>query len=144
MYSVKNNTTIQEMWNAKPGTTALMSHCAVSPTIMMHQAILGVGQDSTGKWFLRPQLGDLENFTIKSHTPWGPIEFEAILIDGRHWCKLNKASTMPLELRTLAPQNMPFHDRGFEFTHDLTGMAEVTFAVDPYPQNQLIVETKVT
>ena len=144
MYSVQNNMTIQEMWTSTPGTTSLMSHCAVSPTIMMHQAILGIGQDSSGDWFIRPQLGNLENFAITSYTPWGTILFEAKLEDNRHTCILRKAAEMPLSLRTLAPQNMPFHDLGHEFSHETLGQREIHFEVYAYPQNKLILEFKKT
>ena len=144
MYSVQNNMTIQEMWTSTPGTTSLMSHCAVSPTIMMHQAILGIGQDSSGDWFVRPQLANLETFAITSYTPWGTILFEAKLEDNRHTCILRKAAEMPLSLRTLAPQNMPFQDLGHEFSHEMLGQSEIHFEVDAYPQNKLILEFKKT
>lgn len=142
MYSVQNNTTIQEMWNAKPGGKDLMSHCAVAPTIMMHQAILGIGQDRNGNWFIRPQLGDLESFSIRSYTPWGLLTFEAQLSDEFHRCKLEKPWNMPLNLRTVTPIDLPFHDRGQEFSTDVSGRAGVEFDVYPYPPNRLIMEVE--
>lgn len=140
MHSVQHNTTIQEMWHPKPGSTALMSHCAVSPTMMMHQAVLGVGQDREGNWFIRPQLADMESFSIRSHTPWGAIHFQANIADGFHICVLHKPEGMPLSIRTVSPVDLPFHDRGKEFSTDVTDLGEVTFEVQPYPQDQLIVE----
>ena len=144
MYSVEHNLTIQEMWVSKPGTTSLMSHCAVSPTIMMHQAILGVGQDSKGNWFMRPQLGNLEKFSIQSYTPLGRLVFEAEQVGSQHHCTLTKPVAMPLTMLTLAPQNLPFQDVGHEFSHDTTGLNEIEFIVDPYPQNKLITAFQKT
>lgn len=140
MYSVKKNSTIQEMWESTPGTTSLMSHCAVSPTIMMHQAILGIGQDKFGNWFIRPQIGDLEKVSVISHTPWGKVGIVAERLDDLIHCSISKPDNMPLSLRTFGPLNMPFHDLGNEFSHDLTLLPEIKFVLAPYPQNKLIAE----
>lgn len=142
MHSVRNNYTIQEMWDATPGSTSQMSHCAVSPTIMMHQAVLGIGQDRNGDWFVRPQLADLEDFEITTQTPWGPINLQAIMRhDGTHVCTIKKPVDMPLYLRTIQPVSLPFHDRGHEFSSDLTVFEEFQFELAAYPPDQLIVET---
>lgn len=144
MYSVRNNFTIQEMWDARPGTTSQMSHCAVSPTIMMHQAILGIGQDRNGDWYIRPQLADLEDFAITTQTPWGPLTLEAIMKkDLTHVCKIFKPAEMPLFIRTIEPIDLPFQDLGREFSSDVSLMKEFTFELSPYPQNQLIFENVV-
>lgn len=141
MYSVNHNSTIQEMWNVKPGTTSMMSHCAVAPTIMMHQAILGIGQDAKGNWFMRPQLGDLESFEIQSHTPWGSIGFVVTKGDGDHVCSISKPADMPLSIRSVSPLNIPYVDLGHEFSHDTTGLELVKFVITPYIPNKLIVDS---
>jgi hypothetical protein len=143
MFSVRNNFTIQEMWDVTPGTTSQMSHCAVAPTIMMHQAILGIGQDRNGDWYLRPQLGDLDDFAITTETPWGPLTMEAIIRkDGTHHCELTKPEDMPLFVRTIHPTDLPFQDRGREFSSDVSLLKKFEFELSAYPQNQLIVETE--
>ena len=142
MYSVTHNTTIQEMWSIKPGTTAQLSHCAVAPTIVAQTVLLGIGQDREGNWFIRPQLGDLPSFSVQSYTPWGKIDFEAKLSDGFHRCALTKPAEMPLAIRTQMPIDLPFHDRGKEFSTPTTGMDKVEFDVHPYPTNQLIMEVE--
>ena len=106
----------------------------------MHQAILGIGQDSTGNWFIRPQLGDLESFEIVSHTPWGKVGFMATKVDDHHECSLSRPDDMPLSIRTVSPLNMPFADLGNEFSHDLPDEPTVKFDIYPYSQNRLIVE----
>jgi hypothetical protein len=141
MYSVINNLTIQEMWDVKPGTTSMMSHCGVAPTIAMHHAVLGIGQDSTGNWFIRPQLSDLEKVALISYTPWGKIGFVAEKVDNMHMCSISKPAEMPLSIRSMAPLNMPFHDRGGEFSHDVTGQSDIRFEIFAYPYNKLILET---
>lgn len=142
MYSVRKNKTIQEMWNVKPGTKAQLSHCAVAPTIVAHQILLGIGQDREGNWYIRPQLGDLEEFKIMSCTPWGRIMFAAEIRDGFHHCTLVKPVDMPLSIRSFAPFDLPFHDRGAEFSTDVSSMEVVEFDVQPYPANELIREVE--
>lgn len=141
MYSVNHNSTIQEMWNVKPGTTSMMSHCAVAPTIMMHQAILGIGQDAKGNWFVRPQLADLESLEVMTHTPWGSVGFVANKGDGDHVCSISKPAEMPLSIRSVSPLNIPFVDLGHEFSHDTTGLELIKFVITPYQPNKLIVDS---
>jgi hypothetical protein len=140
MYSVKNNSTIQEMWNVTPGTTSMMSHCAVSPTIMMHQAILGIGQDRNGDWFIRPQLGDLEKVSLMSFTPWGKIGFVAEKFEDIVHCSISKPEGMPLSIRSFGPLNMPFQDLGSEFSHDISSLTDIKFVIVSYPPDKLIGE----
>jgi hypothetical protein len=140
MYSVKNNSTIQEMWNVTPGTTSMMSHCAVSPTIMMHQAVLGIGQDKNGDWFIRPQIGELEKVTVMSYTPWGKVGFVAEKFDDIVHCSVSKPEGMPLSIRSFGPLNMPFQDLGSEFSHDISSLKNIKFVLVPYPPNKLIIE----
>ena len=47
---------------------------------------------------------------------------------------------MPLHIRSFGPLDMPFHDLGHEFTHDVSNLTDVKFVVTPYPPNKLIRE----
>ncbi|MBS1701854.1 MAG: alpha-L-rhamnosidase N-terminal domain-containing protein [Armatimonadetes bacterium] len=140
MASVRQTTTIQEMWNAIPGGKDQMSHCAVAPTIAMHQAVLGIGQNPDGSWFIRPQMGSLRSIDIHSWTPFGKLCFKADLGPDDYVCQLVKPQGMPLTIRTSTPLELPFRDRGHEFSTDLTEMSLVEFRLSPYAENRLIYE----
>ncbi|OWU65705.1 MAG: hypothetical protein CBB60_003295 [Armatimonadetes bacterium Cent15-Ar3] len=147
MNSIGECNTLSEFWSASPNTNDLMSHCAVSPTIMMHQAVLGLGNFRDGKLRLRPQLANLHKFAIKSHTPKGVIEFGAEKAGETHLCHLTKPKGLELILCSPIPLDHPALDFDFEsdfeneFRYDLTDIDVLeNFQIDPYPQNQLILE----
>ncbi len=79
MLSVRENGTVQEMWTVRPGTSALMSHCAVAPLVAAHEALLGLRPTSPGyaTYALRPNLGDLGRFETVAATPTGALRFRA-------------------------------------------------------------------
>jgi hypothetical protein len=141
MYSVKNNGTIQEMWNIQPGTTSMMSHCGVIPNLDMHTAIFGLGHTPEGEIFIRPQLSDLESIEIGSTTQHGFVSLKAVKVDTSHECLIIKPLLMPLRLRTVAPISEHSVACGSEFETDLTSVASATFKIDPYPMNHLISDT---
>jgi hypothetical protein len=126
MYSVVNNGTIQEMWDVTPGSTSMMSHCGVIPTIDMHTVFAGIGQDKNGKWFIDPQLGDLETLTTRTHTPFGDILLTALKNGETHRVTLYK----PISL------HLYFFDGSAWI--DTFGEDKVTLDVQAYPKDQLI------
>ncbi|MEI7577165.1 MAG: hypothetical protein WCK51_09740 [Armatimonadota bacterium] len=147
MNSIDECNTLSEFWTARPNTDDLYSHCAVSPTIMMHQAVLGLGNFRNGQLRLRPQLADLPKFAIKSDTPKGVIEFGAERAGDTHLCHLNKPKGLELILCSPIPIDHPELDFDFEsdfkteFRYDLTGIDTLeNFQIDPYPQSQLILD----
>lgn len=147
MNSIDECNTLSEFWTARPNTNDLMSHCAVSPTIMMHQAVLGLGNFRDGRLRLRPQLAYLPKFAIKSHSPKGVIEFTAEAAFGQHNCTLRKPKGLELILCTAHPpervdSSIPAElpGRG-ESRYDLTDIEVLeNFAVTSYPKNHLILD----
>ncbi len=136
MYSVQTNGTIQEMWEVTPGTRSLMSHCAVSPSIMVHHAILGVGFEPDGSMYVRPQLGDLNQVNLTSYTPDGQIRFSAVRAEGRHRCHIHADSAVAV--RTRRPISAESIAIGSEFQTLLRGGLGIEFDVEPYPMNEII------
>lgn len=86
MYSVQHNGTFQEFWDEKPGGQGLMSHCAVSPLILLHQGLLGLRPLAPGykKLDIRPQLADIPALETTAYIPQGAIHFNSQLDNGRH------------------------------------------------------------
>lgn len=147
MNSIGECNTLSEFWTAKPNTNDLMSHCAVSPTIMMHQAVLGLGYFRDGRLRLRPQLAYLPKFAIKSHTPKGIIEFGAERIGEVHLCQLTKPKGLELILCSAVPIDHDGLDLDFysdienEFHYDLTDIETLeNFQIAPYPPDNLILD----
>lgn len=86
LFSVLHNGTLQEMWNAEPGTTAQMSHCPVGPNIAMHRCLLGLRMFNGRDGDLRPDLAGLQKFEITSYIPAGAIHFKhSVLSDRTRW-----------------------------------------------------------
>lgn len=77
MRSVKTNNTIQELWNPKPNTAAILSHCAVAPLTSLYRDIVGIRPIAPGyrQITVNPQLGDVQNLDVDIWTPQGPIQF---------------------------------------------------------------------
>lgn len=139
MYSVINNGTIQEAWVSGPGTSSLMSHCAVSPTIVFQTVILGVSFDPEGGIHIRPQLADLKDVVIKCFTPkgsiqmktWGdPEEFQSAEINVNHELTIHTT-------KKIDETSRPFHN---EFVTKIPPSTNYVFTVYPYPPNVLIPE----
>jgi len=79
MNSVIHNNTLQETWNAKLDTGDQFSHCPLAPLITLYQCIAGIQPTAPGfaRCEIRPQLADLPDLRLVTHTPRGPITFEA-------------------------------------------------------------------
>ena len=147
MNSIGECNTLSEFWTARPNTNDLMSHCAVSPTIMMHQAILGLGNFRNGQLRLRPQLAYLPKFAIKSHTPKGIVEFGAEKVGEFHLCYIRKPKSLELTLCTAHPiertdPTLPLVSfKQGESQYDLTDLEVLeNFQLAPYPRDTLILD----
>jgi alpha-L-rhamnosidase len=79
MRSVKTNKTIQEMWDPRPDTAAILSHCAVAPLTTLYRDIVGIKPAAPGyrKVTVEPQLGDIPDLDLTLYTPQGPIRFKS-------------------------------------------------------------------
>jgi len=79
MRSVLENNTIQEDWTAAPDSGSQWSHCAVVPLYVLHQDVAGIRPTEPGfrRCEIRPQLADLRELRLTSHTARGPIRFRA-------------------------------------------------------------------
>jgi alpha-L-rhamnosidase len=73
--SVRNNGTLQEMWDAGLGSIHLMAHCAVAPLAVLYDGLAGLTCLAPGfsRARMRPLLGSLEWAELEVHTPLGPI-----------------------------------------------------------------------
>lgn len=141
MYSVIHNGTIQEAWISAPGTRSLMSHCAVSPTIVFQTVILGVSFDCKGNVHIRPQLGGLNDAEVKCFTPKGSILFKA---GGRSKSFRTVTLQVNHELyihtsKRIDKTSVPFNK---EFVTRIDPNENYQFKVYPYPENQLISEVQ--
>ncbi len=79
MRSVIENNSLQEYWTLTSDTTAIASHCPVSPAILAFDGLMGVSPLKAGfrEIELRPQCGDLESVILTAFTVLGPINFSA-------------------------------------------------------------------
>jgi len=86
MPSVLENNTIQEDWEVAPDSTSQWSHCGVAPIYVLFMDIAGIRPLAPGfsRCRIRPQLGDLPDLELASHTPHGPIRFSARLEGSAH------------------------------------------------------------
>jgi alpha-L-rhamnosidase len=139
MHSVIHNGTIQEMWISHPGTKSLMSHCAVSPTIVFETVILGVSFDPAGGIHIRPQLGDLKHVEIRCFTPQGSIHLS---VKGRSQNYLTATISVNHEIiihttKKINKTSVAFNN---EFVTKIDPNPHFKFKVYPYPQNELISE----
>lgn len=77
MESVKWNNTLQEDWHVQPDSWQQWSHCGVVPLYFMHMSVAGVRPLEPGfaRCEIRPQLADLTELELVTHTPRGPIHF---------------------------------------------------------------------
>ncbi len=149
MNSIDECGTLSEFWTSTPNSNSLCSHCAVSPTIMMQQAILGLGFLRNGRMRLRPQLGDLSAFAAKAFTPKGLIEFGAERVGGEIRCHITKPLGLEMCLCLAEHTDHAQLDLDFDATPAETGecrydLTELTVIEDlrltAYPPNQLISE----
>jgi hypothetical protein len=90
MRSVKENNTLSEFWDPKPGTTNEWSHCPVAPLYVLFQEVVGLRATAPGfaKALLKPQLGDLASLDVTAHLPQGPLTFAASRTADGHDVKL--------------------------------------------------------
>ncbi len=79
MRSVVENNTLQEPWQVRPDSLSQWSHCPLAPIFVLHQDLVGLRPLAPGfaRLQLRPQLGDLPDLHVVSHTPRGAIEFRS-------------------------------------------------------------------
>ncbi len=79
MDSVKWNNTLQESWKTRPDTGLQWSHGAVAPLYIAHQGLAGIRPLAPGyqRVEIRPQLADLEQLELTTHTVRGPLHFAA-------------------------------------------------------------------
>ena len=63
-----------------------MSHCAVSPLILLHQGILGLRPLKPGyaELEIRPQLCDLPSLETTAYIPQGAVHLKSRLEGSRH------------------------------------------------------------
>lgn len=75
MPSVQYNNAMQENWIATPDRTSQYSHVSVSPIYIAYMSIAGIKvmEPGAGKVQIRPQAGDLEDFSIRNYTAKGAI-----------------------------------------------------------------------
>lgn len=78
MVSVRKNGTVQEFWDAKEGTTALMSHCAVAPLAAVVWGLFGLEPRlHEGAYSIRPRLGGLAHWEGTLHLGDRPLHIRA-------------------------------------------------------------------
>jgi hypothetical protein len=73
------NNTLQEGWKTRADACLQWSHCAVAPLYIAHQGLAGIRPLEPGfaRVELRPQLADLEDLELITHTVRGPLYFHA-------------------------------------------------------------------
>jgi alpha-L-rhamnosidase len=137
LYSVKNNLTIQEMWDIRPGTTSMMSHCGVIPTLSMLTCILGLGHGTDREAFIRPQLGNLQRFEIEFMIQGQLARFIAEKEEGYHRCELDLKHTVAVPILTYEETK-----NGVVTENETLAKAGETTSllVFPYPPGVLIPE----
>jgi hypothetical protein len=79
MPSVRLNNALQENWIAPADSTAEWSHCPVAPLFVTHMSLAGIAPLEPGfkRYEIRPQLADLPDLDLVTHTVAGPIELRA-------------------------------------------------------------------
>ena len=77
MPSVILNNTLQEFWDTRPDSESQWSHSAVAPLSVAHLCLVGVRPVTPGFRHaeMQPQLGDLQDFELITHTGQGPLHF---------------------------------------------------------------------
>jgi alpha-L-rhamnosidase len=75
--SVILNNTLQEFWDAKPDSWHQWSHSAAAPLSVAHSCLVGLRPLQAGfsRAEMQPQLGDLQDFQLVTHTVKGPVHF---------------------------------------------------------------------
>ncbi len=78
MDSVILNNTIAEVWDAKPDSSDLWSHCAVVPLYLLFMGVAGITPTAPGfaRCRIRPQPADLTTVTLAVPTPRGELFFQ--------------------------------------------------------------------
>ena len=86
MPSVIQNDAIQENWHARPDSSDLWSHCAVSPVYVLFMDVAGIKPAAPGfkQCVIRPQLTGFKHLEVTAHTAAGPIPFVAHSEKGGH------------------------------------------------------------
>jgi hypothetical protein len=112
--SVSLNNTIQEFWDTKPDSFSQWSHAAVAPLSVTHLVIVGLRPLSPGfkRAELRPQLGDLEDLEVVTHTGQGPVHFATSGKRGRRKITVSIPSGCECELVLRSEENVALKGAG--------------------------------
>jgi len=73
--AVQQNNAMPESWHSVPDEHAQYSHASIAPLYVAYMSIAGVSVLEPGgrRVSIRPQPGDLEQFSIVNHTAQGPV-----------------------------------------------------------------------
>jgi len=77
MPSVLLNNTLAEIWDARPDSGDLWSHCAIVPLYVTFMSLAGIRPTAPGfaRCQIRPQTADLESLELTARTVRGDIHF---------------------------------------------------------------------
>ncbi|MEL7531908.1 MAG: family 78 glycoside hydrolase catalytic domain [Bacteroidota bacterium] len=75
MPSISLNNSLQEDWEVKADSKSQWSHAAMAPVYALSMCFLGIRPSVPGgkKMEMRPQLGELQDFSIRYYNPHGSI-----------------------------------------------------------------------
>jgi hypothetical protein len=78
MPAVQQNNTMPETWQQAPDTHAQYSHASLAPIYVAYTSIAGISLLEPGgrKLKIRPQPGDIDEFSIANYTPHGAVKIE--------------------------------------------------------------------
>jgi alpha-L-rhamnosidase len=100
MASVAQNNTMQETWEVKPDSNSQWSHASVAPLYIAYMSLAGVAPLAPAyqKVRIRPQPGDLMQFSLVNHTPQGPLTVAWSGRKGRQRLRIDRPAGMEAEL----------------------------------------------
>lgn len=100
MPSVLLNKTIAEEWTHEPDSIKQWNHNGVNPLSILFMNIAGIRPLEPGfrRCRIRPQLGDMPSLELTSHTPRGPIQFNAVKRGVGHHLRLEIPKGIDAEL----------------------------------------------
>jgi hypothetical protein len=92
MPAVQQNNTMPETWQQAPDTHAQYSHASLAPIYVAYMSIAGISLLEPGgrKLKIRPQPGDIDDFSIANHTPHGAVKIK--------WAGNRQSKTMSVSL----------------------------------------------
>jgi hypothetical protein len=110
--SVMLNNTLGEDWSVQPDSWSQWSHAAVAPLSVAHLYLVGLRPLLPGfrRAELRPQLGDLNDLEIVTHTGVGPVHFKTSGRKGNREMQVTIPSGCACDLILHAGEKVPLQN----------------------------------